>query len=333
MGKNILMIKTPRPDYMADMLLNGFVHAGIRIDVYDPSKTPDLDDYDIIIATSLRWDVLDIVSRVHREAPDRLYYVDGEDDPFVRSIHKSAKLYFKSEKLQRPTIAGNFAYRPYAHIRHAAWVTMGNKTPGHLLRLLENMDICALSLQSPGQNIQSLSHSTTIKDVLPKLAGKLSDEKIYDISYVAAANKNNPVRARFARLLTEFCAKQGYKTYIDTSGKVPHERYIQSIKSSRVALSLSGLGYEAIRYWEIPALGTCLCSIEFPLVVRNNFVDGKEAVFFRDFEDFTKKIEWALNGKWQAIARNGKKKFEQYHAPRRRAEYLLKTINESIRVG
>ena len=100
------MIKTEE-DKLAEMLLAGFGELDIKVDFC--TKSTDLDDYDIILATSLRWDVLGMVVNAQQKAVERLYYVDGEDDPFVRSIYKYVKIYFKSEKLINPSITSNFS--------------------------------------------------------------------------------------------------------------------------------------------------------------------------------------------------------------------------------
>lgn len=321
--KSILMIKSlQKPaDHLAEMLHDGFVSLGTHIDVYDPSGATNLDDYDAVIATSLRWDIIDIVSMAQKNAPERLYFIDGEDDPFIRSIYKYARLYFKREKLLNPTMANNLA-RPYGYIRHAAWVTIGNKKKEHLLKLLKNKEICGLSLQSRRQDIRSISLTTTIKKSEPY------SKKRYDVCFFATGGKSNPFRARFAKLLTDYCLIHGYKAYVNLSKRLPYEQYTQIIRQSRVALSLRGLGWDTVRYWDIPSLGTCLFSEYLPIEIKNNFVEGKEAVFFKDFGDFAKKFEWVLNDNWQSIARNGKRKFEHYHTPGHRAEYLLNSINE-----
>jgi len=316
------MIKTEE-DKLADMLLAGLSALGIKVDLC--TKSTDLDGYDIILATSLRWDVLDMVINAQQKAVERLYYIDGEDDPFIRSIYEYAKIYFKSEKLINPSITSNFASRPYAHIRHVVWIALGSKKQDHLLRLLNNQNICGLRLQNRSQKIESINHSTLIKASKEKL------EKIYDVSFIMASGKNG-MRLRFADKLNRLCKAKGYKAYINTamkrSDRISYKQYMKIVKQSKVSISLRGSGWDSIRYWDITALGTCLLSEELPIEIKNNFIDRKEAVFFKDFGDFTDKLEWAISkdNRYEQIAERGRRKFDHYHNPRHRAEYLLNTI-------
>jgi hypothetical protein len=319
MAKKILFIKTMKKplDNLAELLIKGFGDLNVPIDVYNGEAKVNFDDYDTILATSLRWDNIDIVSEAQKQAQGRLYFIDGEDDPFIRAIYKHANVYFKREKLLYPRARSNLA-KPYDYIKHATWTYLGDKRLGSAIKLVKNMKICSLAFQTTKHKLQSINLTATKKPNEAPL------DKLYDICFIISPG--NAFREGFAKQLSAYCTKKGHKAYISTSGGVPAEEYVRIIRQSKTALSLRGLGWDTYRYYDIASLGTCLISEYLPIEIQNNFINKEEAVFFDDFSDFTRKFEWALKNNWQEIGDAGKEKFDLWHVPTQRAQRVLNTI-------
>ena len=105
----------------------------------------------------------------------------------------------------------------------------------------------------------------------------------------------------------------------------PQEAYVQAIERARIGLNLFGLGFDTVRYWELPAHGCMLLAERPPIRIPHNFRDGESAVFFDDAADLETKLTYYLAHpeQAQAIAAAGRRHFRQYHTGSARARQLL----------
>jgi len=129
---------------------------------------------------------------------------------------------------------------------------------------------------------------------------KLGDDgqvKKYDICYIMNSN-NHPIRKEAKKRLEALKSK--YAIYIHDSGengKISLQDYAKITRQSRITLSISGLGWDCLRHYEIPALGSVLMCNAPNIHLEDFFVDGKEAIFFsNDLADFEDKLKLHLQG-------------------------------------
>jgi hypothetical protein len=101
--------------------------------------------------------------------------------------------------------------------------------------------------------------------------------------------------------------------------------YQARIRDSRIGLNCFGMGFDTVRYWELPAQGCMLLSDRLPIHIPHNFEDGVHAAFFGDLEELLEKVEYYLNRQEEArdVAEAGRRHFLQYHTNRARASQLL----------
>jgi SAM-dependent methyltransferase len=106
------------------------------------------------------------------------------------------------------------------------------------------------------------------------------------------------------------------------------EQYRQALLESRIGLNFFGLGFDTVRYWELPAHGCLLMANRLPIRMPHNFVDGVSAVFFEDLVDLEEKLRYymAHEAEADAIARAGHAHLLQFHTGAARARQLLGTL-------
>lgn len=143
-----------------------------------------------------------------------------------------------------------------------------------------------------------------------------------DIFWAGRGYRN---RSPYLEILTEV-------TKNNFSDKCSQSEYIQKMLSSKIGLSLKGYGNDTVRYYEIPAHGTMLFSEKLDIMIENDFVDGKTAVFFDSPEEMKEKLEYFINNpsKIERIRIAGHKWFTKFHASRSRAEQLIAKIKSTI---
>ena len=115
--------------------------------------------------------------------------------------------------------------------------------------------------------------------------------------------------------------------------KLSQSEYHTLLGRSTMALSIRGGGFDTLRYWEIVASGTLLLSEQPDIEIPNNFVHGKQALFFRpDLSDLVDLVRIYARDpqRCATMAAEGYKHLLQYHTCERRAEYFLGVCRGAI---
>jgi len=126
-----------------------------------------------------------------------------------------------------------------------------------------------------------------------------------------------------ARRLYVECLEAHYGWKLD--GRFSQEDYIRRIRAAAIGLNCFGMGFDTVRYWELPAQGCMLLSDRLPIELPHNFADGKEAVFFDDLPDLLEKMDYYLAHPEivAEIAAAGHAHFLRHHTNEARARQLL----------
>ena len=134
------------------------------------------------------------------------------------------------------------------------------------------------------------------------------------------AGNTHPFRREIVGVLVEM----GFRP----ASNLPKPEYNRILGMSMIGVSVRGLGWDTYRYWEIPYFGAAMLSQRMPIVIPGNFVDGEEAVFFDDPEDFRTKAGRMLRDRegTLAIAKAGRKACLERHISVNRAKTVLEAL-------
>lgn len=161
-------------------------------------------------------------------------------------------------------------------------------------------------------------------DSLPKLPS----EKIYDVSFWAVET-GGEIRTKVLKLLeNKFdCSANGTKRnqkFSKYSRKGSF--YLEELKRCKIVINFRGGGWDTMRYWEVPAVGSLMITQKPQLNIPNNFEDKKHVVYCKDdLSDLEELCQYYLDNKEERekIALAGKKHLEEFHTDIKRAEYIL----------
>lgn len=108
--------------------------------------------------------------------------------------------------------------------------------------------------------------------------------------------------------------------------------YRQQLRTSLIGLSFFGVGFDTVRYWEIPANGVMLLAERPPIRIPNNFTDGVSAVFFDTMQELETKLCYYQKHPERAfeIAMNGRDHYLKHHTTTERARYFLNTVYQQL---
>lgn len=111
----------------------------------------------------------------------------------------------------------------------------------------------------------------------------LSNIKKYGVSFWAV--ESHPIRTEALRLIKDLfdCATNGtglnqkFSLY-----KRKGDYYLRELNACKIVLNFRGGGWDTLRYWETPAVGTLMISQKPQIEIPNNFQHEKHVVFCQD---------------------------------------------------
>lgn len=111
--------------------------------------------------------------------------------------------------------------------------------------------------------------------------------------------------------------------------KFKGRRYHEEMAKAKIVISLRGGGWDTLRYWEAPALGTLLISTKLGIVIPNDFEDKKHIVHCKDdLSDLIELCDYYLKHdlEREQIAAAGREHLLKFHTNEARAKTILNVI-------
>lgn len=104
--------------------------------------------------------------------------------------------------------------------------------------------------------------------------------------------------------------------------------YNKCLMESLVGVAVRGNGWDTYRFWEIPYFGACLLSQRPGIVIPEEFIDGREAVYYDTPVDFKEKLKDLLANPEKAteIGDAGHKACMARHLSIHRAQTVLDAL-------
>ncbi|MFH1898659.1 MAG: glycosyltransferase [Candidatus Desantisbacteria bacterium] len=110
--------------------------------------------------------------------------------------------------------------------------------------------------------------------------------------------------------------------------------YLSELSASKIALNFRGVGWDTLRYWEIPGMKTFMITGHPKIVIPNNFVDREHVVYCKDdLGDLIPLIDYYLQNEKEreTIAKNAQKHLSKYHTHIQRAEYFMEIVRQFLK--
>ena len=293
---------------------------GDEADTYDSSSLSP-DDYDLIVFTPRSF--YDKNFKTFLDAGNTNIFMDLEDDFFLRNVYKNPKIshYFKREIYTMLPIS---APKWYARYFYGSQILPPiHRRIGIPEYLIPSLPYRIATLKD--DKLRMLSLSVRNSDIPIDYATK-SLRRDIALFFCLTPSTIRERRVYYQKIRT-WARDQKINSFVK-SGGVPKKTYVKNLLSSRVAVSLRGMGQDTDRYWEIAAHGAALFSPYLPLTIENDFIDKQSAVFFNNFTEFKELfMKYVLHSdEWFEIARKGRINFLQYHTPKERVKQMLRAV-------
>ena len=166
-----------------------------------------------------------------------------------------------------------------------------------------------------------------------RLRGLKPVEKKYDVSFWAV--ESDPVRTRALQLLeNEFdCRENGtVRNQVFSKYKRKGQFYLEELRACRIVLNLRGSGWDTLRYWETPAVGSFMVSQRPGIVIPNDFISGKHIAVIDQPEEIIEVCRYYLDHPEvrETMAAAAHRHLLEFHSETARAAYFLKEIRAAF---
>ena len=151
------------------------------------------------------------------------------------------------------------------------------------------------------------------------------EERDIDVFFVVGMS--NSIRVEVDKILNSLtdCGVVMSQCYGGKKGRIPFDQYLGYLRRSKIAVSAYGAGQDCYSYYEIPSCGALLLAQRRTILINNNFVDGKEAIYWDNVEEIPGLIRRLRDdeGTTKEIAAAGREKLLRYHTSYGRVLELL----------
>lgn len=109
------------------------------------------------------------------------------------------------------------------------------------------------------------------------------------------------------------------------AGRLSRDAYYRKLQQCKVVLSLAGAGYDTFRFWENAACDALHAAARMPILIPDDFRDGRSMVRFDSTDDLCRKIDVMLSNEEKAkdMICLGRHELINKHLTSHRAAYLL----------
>jgi hypothetical protein len=165
----------------------------------------------------------------------------------------------------------------------------------------------------------------------PDLLPVIKSAKKYNVGFWCV--ESDPLRTQVLKLIEDKfdCKENGsVRNQVMKKYKRKGDFYFQELHSCKIGLNVRGVGWDTLRYWELPAVGSFMLTQQPQIEIENDFVHGVDTVFFDntasnllDLCTYYLKHE----SEREKIALSGHQKLMSYHTDKRRAVFVLEKIS------
>jgi glycosyltransferase involved in cell wall biosynthesis len=309
------------------MLIDGFIHLLGKNNIHFEPSLP-LDEYDVILL--FRDFVIYNFSYVRYvlKYANNIAFIDVFDDPLIHKLffHPNIVAYFKREFYD--ISFNNFRFLLTSQYKYyLSYFSMKNMF--NYLNLLEMIKAYRSSKLKP----LPLSYIEN-----PNF--KPSYSKTISVSYIANLPKSLNIKHKLStinilkeRISVAKVLKQFKNSFIYLGSEhrkgLPHETYLKILSQSLCAVSTYGMGFDTVRYWEIPYSGSVLISRRPRTLIPNNLKEDKHAFFFDNLKELKRHIEYIIEVPDIAIkiGREAREFVMKFHSPESRARMIINALS------
>jgi len=160
------------------------------------------------------------------------------------------------------------------------------------------------------------------------------DEKKYTVSFWG--QQNPEIRTNALKLLQDkydcrhngTTLNQNFSTY-RRKGRF----YLEEIARCKIVLNFRGGGWDTMRYWEVPAVGSFMLSQKPRIVIPHDFAAGRHVGACSDtLDDLIDQIDYYLAhpAERQTMAAQAREHLNRYHLNTSRARTLLEIVRKYV---
>lgn len=165
----------------------------------------------------------------------------------------------------------------------------------------------------------------------------LSTEKVYDVCFMGYNSSGD--RATFLDHISKKYSGRNNCIVLEKRPNefgrfVRHQAYFENMARSKICINVKGGSAcgRALRYYEIPYVGSCMLSQTFPARLLHPFKAGEHCFYFDSLDELDANIEYLLSDDEvrEFIARKGHEHAMKFHTIDARMSQVFEVLNGQV---
>jgi hypothetical protein len=171
------------------------------------------------------------------------------------------------------------------------------------------------------------------EEMLQWIASYDGNDKEYSVGFLGSSNGG--MRKEIMEMISSYWPDALLENSAVPTSRNPHpdgrlsrDDYYLHLQKCKVLLSLPGAGYDTFRFWENAACEGVHVSAFMPLLVPDDFVEGRHIFRFRSVDELKSLVSGIVDEKTETkdISEETRRHLYQFHTTTRRAKYFLDKV-------
>jgi hypothetical protein len=156
--------------------------------------------------------------------------------------------------------------------------------------------------------------------------------KHYSLGFLGSRSVHTPDRNAMLDELGRIFPDSTIQAWPIDQAPKGRDHYYRTLQSCKVVLNLPGAGYDTFRYWENAACNALHVAKRMPILIPDDFRDGRDIIRFDGIRELAYQVERALSGHtdWLGYAESSRQWLRQHHTTEHRARQMIDRLRRAF---
>ena len=156
--------------------------------------------------------------------------------------------------------------------------------------------------------------------------------KKYSIGFLGSRSVHTPDRNTLLDEIARLFPDSAVQAWTLEEAPKGRDSYYRTLQSCKMVLNLPGAGYDTFRYWENAACNSLHIAKRMPLLIPDDFREGRDMLRFDTLNELAYQVERVLADKidWRSYAESSRQWLRQHHTTEHRAKQVVDKLGKTF---
>lgn len=156
--------------------------------------------------------------------------------------------------------------------------------------------------------------------------------KKYSIGFLGSRSVHTPDRNTMLDEIARLFPDSAVQAWALEEAPKGRDAYYRTLQSCKMVLNLPGAGYDTFRYWENAACNSLHIAKRMPLLIPEDFREGRDILRFDSLNELAYLVERVLVGRidWKGYAESSREWLRRHHTTEHRARQVIERLDKAF---